>query len=176
MGRFQRVGQILVGLAMIVVCVVLLAYPQDGLVMVAWALFAYLILSGLGRIWYYLTMARHMVRGLPVLYRGILSIDLGIFAMLVVNEPNVYIALYLVGINVFAGATTVARSLEHRYMGGHWRLDMIHGIVNVLLALSCLFFLNSPRLLITVYCIGLFSSAIMRIVQALRSTDIIYVP
>ena len=62
-----------------------------------------------------------------------------------------------------------------RYEAQHWRLKLINGIVNILLALSCLIFIRSMRVAVYVYCIGLCYSACMRIISAFRKNAIVYI-
>ena len=126
-----------------------------------------LTLYGLRVLLYYFSMARHMVGGKRILYQGLIIFDLGIFTLTVVDNPKIYIILYLLGIHAFAGR-----------FEGPWRMDMASGVVNVsiaILAVVCGFFLNNMQDIVYIYASGLFYSAVLKIVNALRKTSIIYI-
>ena len=58
-----------------------------------------LMLSGIRSLVYYFTMAKHMVGGLAVLYRGVIVFDIGLFTLSLVDVPLIFIMLYLAGLH-----------------------------------------------------------------------------
>ena len=176
MSKFTRIRNVLTGILTIAVSVLLATTPEFGYPVITLLLSLSLLFYGLRSVVYYFSMARHMVGGRQSLYRGILFSDLGIFTLTLTNVPHVYILLYLLAIHAFSGAVAIMGALEaRRYEAQHWRLKLINGIVNILLALSCLIFIRSMRVAVYVYCIGLCYSACMRIISAFRKNAIVYI-
>ncbi|MBQ3418112.1 MAG: DUF308 domain-containing protein [Ruminococcus sp.] len=176
MSSGQRIKNIVIGVLIILGCVILIAFPQEGIVITAAILSLSLFIYGITRLIYYFTMARHMVGGRIMLYLGIIILDLGMFTMMLTDIPRIYIVLYLLVIYAFAGAIDVLRSLEaKKYQTALWKLSLISGIINLAVAILCVVFIESPRMIVYFYCAGLIYSAIIRIVTALRKTAIVYI-
>ena len=178
MSLMQRVRSIVAALLMIAAAVAMLIYPDNGLAFIALILSVSLTLYGLRALVYYFSMARHMVGGKRILYRGVIIFDLGIFTLTMVFNHKIYIILYLLAIHAFAGVVDVMRAMEARRFDGPWRMDMATGVVNVaiaILAVICGFFLNSMQDIVYIYASGLIYSAVLKIVNALRKTSIIYI-
>lgn len=172
----QRVRSILAGLAMTLCAMFALQIGEDGLPFVLLALGVTLLAYGIKTLAYYLTMARHMVGGKVMLFVAIFSLDAGMLALSLVDASQVIVALYLIAIHAFSGATGMAHSLEERAYGSPWRLDALNALVHLLVVVACIGTLGSPDLLVRVYSAGLFYSAAMHIVSAFRNTDIVYIP
>ena len=134
------------------------------------------MVDGIRSLWFYFAMARNMVGGRLILFRGIIALDLGMFAFSLQEIPTIYILLYLLIIHLFAGIVDIMRAREAKKMKGHWRLNLAFGIANILLALSCSLCFRDPMVLAYVYAAGLFYSACLRIAQAFRKTAIVYIP
>ena len=178
MSLMQRVKTIVAALLMIAAAVVMLIYPDNGLAFIALILSVSLTLYGLRTLAYYFSMARHMVGGKRILYQGVIVFDLGIFTLTMAYNHTVYVILYLLAIHAFAGVVDVMRAMEARRFDGPWRMDMASGIVNVsiaILAVICGFFLNNMQDIVYIYASGLIYSAVLKIVNALRKTSIIYI-
>ena len=183
MSLMQRIKSIAAALLMIAAAVAMLIYPGTGLAFIALILSASLTLYGLRTLVYYFSMARHMVGGKRILYQGLIVFDLGIFTLTMAYNHTVYVILYLLAIHAFAGVVDVMRAMEARRFDGpcfdgHWRMDMATGVVNVaiaILAVICGFFLNSMQDIVYIYASGLIYSAVLKIVNALRKTSIIYI-
>ena len=178
MSLMQRVRSIVAALLMIAAAVAMLIYPDNGLAFIALILSVSLTLYGLRTLVYYFSMARHMVGGKRILYRGVIIFDLGIFTLTMVFNHKIYIILYLLAIHAFAGVIDVMRAMEARRFDGPWRMDMATGVVNVaiaILAVICGFILNNMQDIVYIYASGLIYSAVLKIVNALRKTSIIYI-
>ena len=172
----QRIKNILIGIAIILGALILIAFPEDGIIITASILSLSLFIYGIKTLIYYATMARHMVGGRIMLYLAVVVLDLGMFTMMLTNIPKIYIVLYLVVVYAFAGAVGILRALEaKRYQAPMWKLSLISGIINVVIAILCIIFMRSTNMIVYLYCVGLIYSAIVRIVTAFRKTAIVYI-
>lgn len=172
----QRFIHVFTGLLTIALGVFLILNPQAGFTAVAAILSFSLSIYGIRYVIYYFTMARHMVGGKLILYVSIIALDFGVFTASLLDTPNFYIILYLIGVHAFSGLIDILRGLEARsYGGASWKLSIAHGAVSILIAVACVVFLRSVNVLVYIYAAGLIYSALMRIAAAFRRTAIIYI-
>ena len=176
MTSLQRISKIFQGLLMGFGAIILLIVPEHGYLVIGLILSVLLLVDGVRSLWFYFSMARSMVGGKLILYRGIIALDLGMFAYSLQEIPPVYIVLYLLVANLFAGVIDMLRAMEARRLWGHWRLIFLSGVINIVLALSCFLCFRNTALLSYLYAFGLFSSALIRITQAFHKTAIVYIP
>ena len=121
-------------------------------------------------------MARHMVGGLTVLIIAIIAIDVGAFgAAMVVENPVLAIAMYLSTYHTVAGFLSIARGIESKMFRSSWIPKVVTGLISLALASLCTSFVNSGEVVIWIFCIGLFYSAVVRLVEAFRPTDIVFI-
>lgn len=133
---------------------------------------------GIGSLYYYLTMARHMVGGKNVLYRAMVLLDLGILAGSLENHPTVYAITYLAILGGFGGVVSILRANEARKIKGHWKLKMILGVSELMLAVAITqIAVTFGRVDIAVYVYGasLIYSAVLRIAEAFRHNEIVFI-
>jgi len=179
MTNMQRVKKVLAGLLMLVCCAALASDPDFGFYFVALILSISLLLYALRSLIYYFTMARHMVGGKSILFRGIIVLDLAVFTLSMVDDPKLYIILYLLGIHAFSGLMGILRALEaRRYQSPAWRRSMLSGAVNLVIAVLAVIaglFLPDTRDLVYLYAACLFYSACVQIASAFRKTAIVYI-
>ena len=175
MTKLKRFFNLALSLVMIACGILLLLDPQDGLTIVALVLGFALVAYGVRTLVYYITMARHMAGGLSLLFIAVIAIDVGSLALALIDDPKLSIALFLVGYNAFTGILAIARGIESKLLGSRWVLSVLHGLVNIALAILCLVFIGSDQIVIAVFCFGLFYSAAVRIATALKPTEIIYI-
>lgn len=176
MSSGQRIKNIVIGILIILGSLILIAFPEDGMLIVAGILSISLFIYGIRMLIYYLTMARHMVGGRIMLYIAVIVLDFGMFTMMMTNIPKMYIALYLLAIYAFSGAIDILRALEaKKYQSSAWKLKLISGIINIVIAILCVVFIGSTNMIVYLYCAGLIYSAIVRIVTAFRKTAIVYI-
>ena len=127
----------------------------------------------------YFTMARHMVGGASILYKGIIVLDLAIFTLCMVDDPHMYIMLYLLGMHAFAGVMDILLAMEARRFGAPaWKQSLGSGIVNLAVAVSAVvavLFLHSTTDLVYIYAGCLFYSACSQFVSAFQKTAIVYI-
>lgn len=177
MTKMQRVREVLIGLALMVIAVLLVRSPERGYIFVVRALGLTLIVGGASRLVYYVTMAQHMVDGRWMLYAGAFLIDLGIFALYLASVPRLYVMLYLIAGYLFSGVISILRSNETRRVGSPgWKWSMAEGIANVAVAVLCFVLIGSLRTAVYLYSAGLVYAGCLRIATAFRRTAIVYIP
>lgn len=175
MTNVQRLGNFLLSLFMIVCGVALLTDPQNGIYVVELVLAAAFFLYGVRKLVYYLTTARHMVGGLSILFIGVIAIDVSVFALTVVEDPRFSLVLFLVCFNLYTGILSIARGIESRLFESGWKLNVLHGLINLVLAVLSIVFVGSDQILVAIFCIVLFYNAITRLVSVFKPTEIIYI-
>ena len=176
MNGVKRVVNVFIALIMIACGVFMFVDHQHGFRLVIDLLMLTLIIAGLRNIIYYISMARHAVGGIAILYKGILLFDAGLFAASLTYIPPIYTMIYLIICMMVSGGIDVLRANEARVMqSGAWKLQFFYGAGNVVLAIVCIFFLNSGQLVSVIYAISLFHSAVCRLISAFRRTAIVYI-
>ena len=176
MNKRQRFNQLLIGFFMILLSLILFLVPEDGLIIVAVVLSVSLLAYSVRMLFYYFSMARHMVGGRIALYAGVIVLDFAMFLLSITDIPKIYIALYLLVIYAFTGAIDVLRGMEAKKMQAPlWRMKVISGAVNIIIAVLCIALLRSTAMIVYLYCIGLLYSAFMRIASAFKRTSVVYI-
>ena len=176
MSKAQRVRAVLGGLLMLLAAAAMALSPDEGYRIVIFVLGLVLFFGGLGRLVYFVTMARHMVDGRRSLYTGALLLDVGILALNLRSLSQTYVLLYLLVGYLFAGLVSFLRAREAKSYGSRaWRRTLVAGIVDVAIAVLCVAFIGSPRVAVWLYCAGLAWSACERIASAFRKTAIVYI-
>ena len=169
----QRTREVLIGLGMLVLAILLIALDEKAYPLIVAIYSIALELRGFRQIWYYLTMARHMVGGRNILYRGILLIDAGVFTGSLIQVPQIYILIYLTGTLAFAAAVDLLRAREAKGIHGPWKFKTGQGLVELGIALICLIFLHTQSLVVDIFSVGFIISAFMRIAGAFRRSPVI---
>ena len=176
MSKFSRVKNIFTGILMILCALVLILVPQVGYAFILIILAISMLVYGIKNIVYFVSMARHMVGGLAVLYRGLIGLDLALFTLSLTRIPNAYIMLYLIAIHLFSGAISIMRMVEAIKNGSRaWKGKLIDGLVNIAVAVLCAVFIQSQNVAVYIYAGGVIYSAIIRIKNALKRTAIVYI-
>lgn len=179
MSRFGRIINTISALFAIAIAVLMLYLDAiHGLKLVLLVIQMGMTLRGLRAIVYYLSMARHMVGGKNVLFRGMIFLDLGVLAGTLFEHPAVYTLIYISLLHVFTGAVSALRANESRKIGSSWKLKMAYGITNILLAVIVVIYgiaFGRLGIAVWVYSIGLIYSSILRIISAFRRTEIVYI-
>lgn len=175
MGKLKRIWNVISGFLIILFALTCMLIPEDAFLLIALIIAILLIVRGLGRVFYYLTMAHHMVGGKIILVYGLLMFDLGVFLGSIAEESAMIITIYLTVGHLIAGGINVVKSVRSRKEGFSWRMDMVQGTINILIALICIIFINSVDILVYVYSAGLIYLACVRIASAFRKTAIVYI-
>ncbi len=175
MTRGRRINNILSGILMLAAAAVMMLAPDFGFKLIALILSVTLLFTGVRGLWYYFTMARYMVGGRIMLYRGVILFDLGVFTWALSDFPKSYIIIYLVAYHAFAGIVDILYARQSKQQGASWKLRTSHGAVNIMVAISCLAFAGFPDVLVYVYSAGLAYSALVQIATAFRRSAIVYI-
>ena len=179
MSLMQRVRRIISALFMIICAVVIVFLGERGMALVALFISLTLILYAVRTLFFYFTMARQMVDGKGILYKGVILLDLGIFSLSVTDNTSRLVILYLLAAHAFSGAISILRALEARRFGASsWRLRLAEGLINITVAAVALvfgLFLGSVRTVIWIYATGLLYSSVISIISAFRKTAIVYI-
>lgn len=176
MTRMQRIRSFLTGLIMGAAGIFLAVYQENSFWVIASLLALAMLLSGIRYLIYYFTMARHMVGGISILFIGIFILDFGFFTMTLVDEPRVYIGVYLIGLHAVSAVLNLFKSLQERKLRAPaWRMDFLQGAGNLLILFLCLRHLEAKELLSWIFCAGLLYSALLRIIAAFRRTEMVYI-
>ena len=177
MNVFQRIKSILLALLMIGAAVIFILAPaQPALILIIAILSLGLAVKSIKDIIFYFRMARHMVGGKLILFQSVLILDFALLTLSLYNIPTMFILIYLIGIHAFYGAVDILRALESRKtVEGPWKLKFSHGTVNISLAVVCLIFINSMRVAVIIYSVGLVYSAVIRIISAFRKTSFVVI-
>lgn len=176
MTKTKRIKEFLLGIVMLIFAGIISVFPEEGADLVVGIVSVSLLIYGIKLLVYYLTMAKNMNGGETVLYRSILILDLGIFAVALATIPRSYIMLYLLGYEVFLGVVDVLRALEMKKVTGTgWKLEFVFGLYITVASLSGLFHMGSTEYFVGIYTSTLVLSAISRIIGAFRKTAVVYI-
>ena len=179
MSRFGRILNAIGSLFMIAVAVIMFFMDAEHrLKLVLLIIQTGVTLRGLQAVIYYFSMARHMVGGMNVLFRGMIFLDLGVLAGTIFEHPAVYTLIYISALHIFTGVVSSLRANESRRIGTSWRLKMTYGITNILLAvvvLTCGIAFGRLGIAVWVYSIGLIYSSVLNIASSFRQTKIVYI-
>ena len=176
MSRTSRVFNIVSGVLMIICSWILFRNPDVGLEFAAMILSVSLFLSGIHYLYYYFSMARHMVGGRYVLFTAVFILDFGMFTAALSDFPRLYVVMYLLGYHAFTGLINILRGLEaKRYKSPDYRRNVLAGSFDFLIALGCIIFIRRREMLILGYCLTLAWSAVIRIISAFRRTAVIHI-
>lgn len=176
MTKWQRIKTVFRSLICIAFIPLLMADPDIGCLLIVLVLGIAAALSGLRMMIYYASMARHMVGGTIILYMGLILFDLGLFTIGIADIPKQYIMLYLMLGYLFCGLVEFLRAIEMRKSKlGSWRFKLLLGIGNLAIGILCIAFINSGKMTVYIYCMGLLWSALVRIISAFRPASVVYV-
>ena len=177
MSSAQRIKNILIGIAMIIFGIIMLSVGDKGFIVLLLVLGISLMVYGIGNLIYYFRMARHMVGGNLILYLGIITLDIGAFTISVYTISKNYVFTYLLITLCFSGVVLLLRGLESKSVGAPmWKWKVAEGIALLLAAIICFAFLKNETIAVYAFAIGLFYSAIVRIVSSFRRTAMVYIP
>lgn len=176
MTKLQKLKNASFGIIMIITAIVMAIYPRDAYEYVIAFMAAGFFISSVATLFYYFTMARYMVGGKLILYRGVVLFDLALFTGTLADVPRIYVLIYLAVIHLFSGLVEILRSNEARGNGGKsWRLKLFHGLVDVVIAIGCIAFARKTNTAVYMYCFGILYSGIIRVIQAFRKTTFVYI-
>ena len=176
MTKAGRVKNVIVGLIMILTGILIGAFGEKAYWVIITVLGASLVVYGIRLIVFFAKMARHMVGGRSILYRAVITLDIGLFTLSLTDVPSIILVMYLAGVHGFSGIIDILRAAESRKLQApRWKLEMCSGAVNVIIALLCIVFIEKIAVAVMIYGAGLIYSGVIRIIQAFRRTAVIYI-
>lgn len=179
MSNLQRTREICKGLVMILFGVMLLIAPEEGYYLVTVVLCISLLLSGIRSLVFYFTMARHMIGGKEVFYKGLILLDVGLFTVTIVDVPVLYVICYILICHAFSGLVDIMKAFEARKIESPaWKASMTYGLCNLAIAVGTFvsgILYRSTSAVVWIYSAGLIYSAFVRIRTAFRRTAIVYI-
>ncbi len=176
MTRIQRINTIIYALLTVATAVYMVFEPEMGYLILLLLLTFGLAIRGIKDIVNFLIYERYMVGGKLILFRGVFLLDVGLFTGSLTDIPRTTVMIYLVIINVFAGLVEILRVLEtRRYGSKSWKLKFSHGILNILIAVICIFFRSRSDIFVYVYSFGLLYSSAVRIITAFRKNTMAFI-
>lgn len=182
MSSFSRIKNIITGVLMLLFAFLVILIPKQAIPLIALILGLSLYIRGFRLLFYYFSMARHMVGGKSVLYRSIITLDIAILmtsAIAAIAMSRQIVVIYLLIIYAFAGFVNVLRALEAKKYGApYWKPKFITGVIEVLFAIALLIigmFIGDPVILAYGCAISLMYSAVIKIIGAFRRTAVVYV-
>lgn len=177
MNRFTRIGHVLSGVFMILTSVIMLAVPDFGYALAALILGVIMLVNGIKQLIYFFSMGIHMVGGKIILYRALITMDIGVFTLSIHGTGQRYVLFYFTIYYLFAGMILLFRAFESRRLeAGSWKLKLANGLFDITITVICLMHNNSERVMLDVLCFALIVSAVTRIMVACRKSAIIYIP
>ena len=179
MSKIQRFNSFAVGLLMVFYGFVLYWAAFISVNIICMVSSVALLVVGIKNLYYYVTMARHMVGGKYSLFYGFILMDLGIFASMINSLPRIYIMLYLLVIHTFYGATDVMVALQAKKLkSSSWRLKMITGLGNITVGILAMYFGFTEVTIykvIYIYALGMAYTGVMKMANAFRRTAVPYI-
>ena len=180
MSVFQRIKNCFTGILILLAAVVMVLIPKESYILIPPILGTAMLVYGVYYLWYYASMARHMVGGKAVLFRAIIAIDVALFTSSITSMNSRFIVLlYLLVIYAFTGVVDVLRAMEAKQNGSAgWRLKLSRGIIGLTFTVALFvigFIIGRTDIFVYGYCFSLVYSAVMRIVAAFRRTAIVYI-
>ena len=179
MTTISKIGNVIIGLIMIVMGVFLVMMPEFVMTIVVMLTGLSFMASGIKSLFFFFTLGRSMVDGRMSLYRGLILLDLGLFTCTFAITNIYYTVLYIAGVTLFTGVVDLLRAREaYQSRSPSWRFPAVNGLTRTGLAIAVIisgFGFKSVIIAMIVYGAGLIYSGIVRIVSSLRKTAIVYI-
>ena len=173
MTKWQKLRNILLAASMILIGAAMLVFGEKAYMGIIGIFSLALEIMGLRMLWFYFRMARHMVGGRNILFRGILFFDFGIFTGSLVWVPKAYVLMYLAGTLAFSGVVDLLGANEARKIQSSWRFKTFQGVVKILFSIICLIFMRSGARVVYICAVGFIFSAVMNIANTFRRQQVI---
>lgn len=178
MSLLDKIENVVFGLIMVYFGVSLLFSPEDYFVIVL-ILFAMMAWKGIKTLFFYFSMAKYMVGGQLMLFKGVMYVDVALFTLSFVfskGGSSIYILLYLIAYYAFTGVVDVLRAFEAKGGGARdWGLKFGLGMLSIIVSITCIVFFNNMNVAVMVYSVGLIISALFKIFGIFKKTEIVYI-
>ena len=176
MSKYDRIKNIAVGIGLIILSILMFVFPDTGYYMAAVIFGVVLLLNGIKQMIYFLSMGIHMVGGKMILYRALITLDLGFFLLSISSIGQRYLMAYFMVYYFFVGIITIFRAYEARKIkAGLWKWKLMNGLIKVMIAITCIVNFNSEDMMLFLVCFAVIASALTRIGMALKKTAIIFI-
>ncbi|MCR4740400.1 MAG: DUF308 domain-containing protein [Lachnospiraceae bacterium] len=176
MTKLRRIFNFIAGMIMIAAAMIMLLFPDDAYIFILLFLGISFLAAGAGTLSYYFSMARFMTGGKMILYKGSILLDFAVLSLSLTTVPKIYVLLYLASVHAFSGFVEIMRADETKQSGSkNYRMKLMHGIINILLAVCCIIFIKKTHTAVIIYCLGLIYSGIVRIITAFRRQVFVYI-
>lgn len=176
MSKTRRLWNIFVAVLMIQTALILMLVPDAAFILIVIFLSLVLTFRGLKFLIYYLTHAQHMVGGKWLMLVGLVLLDLGALAMILIEQAPSIMIFYVAGVHLVSAVINIARAISNKGDGNPgWKTDLAQGIGNIILVALCLIFINHVEIPVFIYCTGVIYSAILKIIASCKRTAIVYV-
>lgn len=168
---------IILGILNLLLAAMIVLVPRESFSLVVLLLSLSMFIRGFSKLFYYFTMARHMVGGKAVLYRAVIMLDLALFTTSISAMSPFIILFYLLGVYAFSGAIDILRSLEARRFGMQsWKFKFWGGLTSIAFSAVLLVIgFISTDFLVYGYAVSLVYSAVIKIISAFRKTSVVYI-
>ncbi|MBO7451593.1 MAG: DUF308 domain-containing protein [Clostridiales bacterium] len=176
MSKIKRILTVFSGFLLIVFALTILFIPEDAFWLASFVIAFILLVKGIIHIFYYLSMAHHMVGGKIILFYGIFMFDLGVFAVSISDKSRWIIIIYLIAGHLIAGGIETVKAIRSMKEGHtNWKFDITRGIINILIAGVCILCIDSANMLILIFSVSMIYIAIVEIVSAFKKTAVVYI-
>ncbi len=170
---WQRIRKALWGIFMILIGLMLMIFGEEAYMVIIGVFSLTLEIMGLRMLWFYFRMARHMVGGRNILFRGIFFFDFGVFTGSLMVVPKMYVLMYLAGTLIFSGVVDLLNARAAKAIESSWKLRTLQGGCKEVIAAGCLIFMRSGARVVYICAVGFIFSAIMTIINSFRRTQVI---
>ena len=123
MTKAGRVKNVIVGLIMILTGILIGAFGEEAYWIIITVLGASLVVYGIRLIVFFAKMARHMVGGRSILYRAVITLDIGLFTLSLTDVPSIILVMYLAGVHGFSGIIDIAATQDKFSTGSASRVN-----------------------------------------------------
>ena len=176
MNKHRMIRNVILGALMILGAVIIMLVKETGYIIVLLILATSLLVYAIKQIYYYFSMARHMVGGGIIFIEGVILLDLALFTFSVNEIPQQYVMIYLLLYHVFYGVISILRATEAvKMQSPGWVWKLIEGVVIILIAAVGMVFSGSAATVSLIYAIGLIYSAVLSFIEVFKKEETVLV-
>ncbi len=129
-----RISTFIRGFFLILAAIIVFINPvlegiSVGKITISLAVSIFILFHAIKNLIYYFTMARLMVGGKTILYRGILFLDLGLFTLIIFAMPDLYLKIIMGSFALFYGVIVILRANEQKKHESNYIFKLVEGII-----------------------------------------------
>ena len=128
MSKTRRLWNIIVAILMIQAALLLMLVPDASFILIVVFLSLVLTFKGLKFLIYYLTHAQHMVGGKWLMLVGLILLDMGGLAMVLIEQAPSIMIVYVAGVHLVYAVLGIARAVTNKgdgNTGWHRKPDLV---------------------------------------------------